>query len=138
MIINWEEKYSVKVQELDDHHKQLVNLMNELYEAIKSGNSTTEISVILDKLIDYTKFHFSSEEKFMIKCGYPGYDKHKSAHEQFVNKILEYQIEFKEGNLLLGMDVMNFLIKWLIRHISIEDKKYGIYFALNRDPAIAN
>lgn len=121
----WDEKYCVNVKELNDHHKKLIGLVNELHNGMKAGKGKEIMSTILKRLIDYTQFHFSTEEKYMTRYAYPEYQLHKSQHDQFVAKVLKFQQDFEKGNILASMDVMNFLKDWLVNHIQVSDKKYG-------------
>lgn len=121
----WDEKFSVNVKELNDHHKKLIDLVNELHEGMKVGKSKQIMSSILKKLIEYTQFHFSTEEKYFTKYTYPEQKAHKSEHDKFVSKVLQFQQDFEKGNILASMDVMSFLKDWLVNHIQVSDKKYG-------------
>ncbi|MDA8212497.1 MAG: bacteriohemerythrin [Clostridia bacterium] len=120
----WDEKYSVNVKEFNDHHKKLIDLINELHDGMKVGKGKEIMSTMLKKLIDYTQFHFSTEEKYLTRYAYPEYQLHKAQHDQFVNKVLKFQQDFEKGNILASMDVMNFLKDWLVNHILVIDKKY--------------
>ncbi len=126
-MINWSDKYSVNVSEMDNQHKELVNILNELYDAMMAGKSNAVLSPVIAKLINYTRKHFAAEELFMQKYAYPAYESHKREHAAFIMKVQEFQTNFNAGKITLSLDISNFLKNWLVNHISIEDKKYGTY-----------
>lgn len=124
-MVSWDDNFSVGVKELNDQHKKLIDLLNNLHDAMRVGKGKEILSTILKNLIDYTQVHFSAEEKYLVKYGYPDYAKHKTEHVQLVNKVLTFQKDFEKGNIMLSMEVVNFLKDWLSNHILIADKKYG-------------
>ena len=123
----WNETYSVGVKTFDDHHQHLISLINQLYEAMRSGQGQKELYQILSQLIDYTSFHFSSEENEMARRNYPGLAKHRAEHKLLKEKVLQYQVQMQTGKLGLSVQVANFLKEWLLNHILVDDKKYGPY-----------
>ncbi len=126
--IEWNDTFSVKVKELDEHHKKLINYINELQESMKLGKGKEIIGEIIDKLADYTKFHFSAEENYMTKFNDPGYEKHKEGHEYFVSKVEEFRNEIEKSTSQVSIQVLGFLIEWLLNHILNVDKKYSKLF----------
>lgn len=127
----WDDKYSVGVKEIDAQHKKLVDLVNELHEAMKQGKGKEMLSKVLDSLINYTASHFATEEKYMTKFNYPQYPTHKAEHEKLVKKVLSLQSDFNTGKAVLTLDIMNFLKDWLVNHIQGTDKKYGPFLNQN-------
>lgn len=124
----WDEKYSVSVKEIDSQHQKLIDLVNELHEAMKQGKGKDIMSQVLQTLIDYTATHFGTEEKYMIAFKYPQFTQHKLEHENFVKKVLDFQKDYNSGKLALTIDIMNFLKDWLVSHIQGTDKKFGPFF----------
>jgi len=127
-LMEWNPSFSVKVKKFDDQHKKLVDLVNQLHDAMKAGEGNAMLGVVLQSLISYTGSHFADEEKMMQANAYPEYAKHKGEHEKLVKQVLELQQKFQAGNAMLTMSVLSFLKEWLVKHIQGEDKKYGIYF----------
>jgi hemerythrin len=127
-LMEWSPAFSVKVKKYDDQHKKLLDLVNQLHEAMKAGEGNNVLGTVLQSLISYTGSHFADEEKMMQANAYPDYTKHKAAHEALVKKVLDLQQKFQAGNAMLTMSVLSFLKEWLVTHIQGEDKKYGIYF----------
>lgn len=126
-LIMWNDAYSVKVKQFDDQHKKLVEIVNELHDAMKVGKGKDVLTKVLGSLISYTGSHFADEEKLMKLHAYPGYENHKKEHNLLVAQVLDFQKKFHDGNALITQNIMTFLRDWLVKHIQSEDKKYGEY-----------
>ncbi len=124
----WKDEMSVNVEEIDQQHKKLVSMINELHKAMKEGKSKVVLGDIIKGLLDYTKVHFGTEEKYFDKFGYPESEAHIKEHNDFVKKVQEFQKQFEEGKSLLSIEILNFLKDWLYHHIMGTDKKYSKFF----------
>ncbi|MBZ0254621.1 bacteriohemerythrin, partial [bacterium] len=127
VFIQWSDSMSVNQHEIDQQHKRLFELVNQLYDAMKAGQGTNNLSRILKELIRYTKNHFSAEEQYMEKAGYPKLEAHKKIHEGFAMKVLEFQRAFESGEVVLSQDILDFLKEWLVNHIMKQDQEYAPY-----------
>lgn len=124
----WNDSYSVGVREIDGQHKILVNMLNELYDAMQSGKSNDILGGIILKLVNYTKTHFATEERYFERFGYPETLAHKKEHEKFTQKVLAFKGDFDSGKTALTVGITSFLKDWLVSHIQVIDKKYGPFF----------
>ncbi len=125
----WTEKLSVGIPGIDKQHKELVRMINQLHDAMSSGKTNQVLGKIIRGLVDYTKFHFGTEEKIFDKINYPFKASHKMEHNKFVKEVVDFQKAFESGGLMLSLKVMNFLKDWLNNHIMGTDKKYVPYFS---------
>lgn len=125
--IEWKRTYEVGFKLIDDQHVKLVNIMNELYDAQKSGTGQIIVTKSLNELVDYTLYHFSTEEKLFVQYEYPKKEQHMSEHREFVEKINNLKAEAVKGNLLLSIKTMEYLKDWTINHILGTDKEFGEY-----------
>lgn len=123
----WDESFSVHVSMFDQQHKHLINLVNELHNAMKKGSVKEVLEPLLNDLVRYTQEHFAEEERLMQETHYPGYLAHKQAHATFVDKVTEFQSHYKESKTKLSLDVMEFLVEWVKNHIKTVDHGYGPY-----------
>jgi hemerythrin len=123
----WVPEYSVGVKELDNQHQTMVGILNRLHEAMKVGKASDELLGVITEMVNYTKFHFTSEEKILTAAGYPAFAKQKAEHEAFVKKVLDFQSRYNTGKLTLSIEVISFLKEWWSGHILGEDKKYSAY-----------
>jgi len=127
-LINWSDSLSVNVKEIDLQHRKLIDMINELNEAMKNGKGKNSLGKILNGLISYTATHFKQEERYFDKLRYPDTVNHKKEHVAFVKQVTEFKDGFEKDNLAVTMEVMNFLSDWLKNHIKGTDKKYSKFF----------
>lgn len=124
-LMTWTDKLSVGVGVLDDDHKKLVGMVNELYDAMQAGHGRESLGRILNALVQYTKVHFAREEKFFAQTGYPASVAHKHEHDALTKQVLDVQQKYNSGAAAtLSLDVMHFLKNWLVNHIQGSDQKY--------------
>jgi methyl-accepting chemotaxis protein len=124
LLIHWSPDFSVGVEKFDQQHRRLVDLVNELYGALRSGKANEALGTIFTELVEYTQNHFADEEAFMRVNRYPGLDEHLHLHQVLVEQVSKYYARFNEGGSL-GVEMMNFLKDWLLNHISKVDMAYG-------------
>jgi hemerythrin len=127
-LMNWTDKLSVGVAVIDDDHKKLVGMVNELHDAMQAGHGSDSLGRILDGLVQYTRFHFAREEKFFTQTGYPDAIVHKQEHDALTRQVLGVQQKYASGaTTTLSLDVLHFLRDWLIKHIQGSDQKYRLH-----------
>lgn len=132
-FIEWKlDVYGVSVKECDAQHEKLVKLINELYDAMTKKQTRDVLQKILKELVEYTIYHFSTEENFFKITNYPDAAVQKLEHEKFTKTILDFKKKFEESALtLISIDLLKFLKDWLLHHISVSDKKYGPHLNSN-------
>lgn len=123
-LLVWEESNSVGVKEIDEQHKKIFGMINELYSEMKSGKDKEFLSRLIDGLLDYAKYHFSTEEKYFNEFDYEGKEMHIDRHHQYVDKILQFEKEYEKKKEFLSYDILDFLEDWWLKHINGVDKKY--------------
>lgn len=131
-MFDWKENYSVNISLMDAQHKELFRLGGILSNSIKAydnlNDNYEEIKNILNKLKDYTVYHFTYEESLMDKNEYPFLENHKKEHSAFVNKLLDLQsqdIYINQKSAMVNM--LTFLLDWISNHILVTDMKYKTY-----------
>lgn len=127
-IITWNEGLSVNIKEIDDQHKVLIRIINELHDAMMKGKSKDILESSITELVDYTKKHFKTEEELFDKYSYPKTGQHKKQHDIFVERIKDFQEKHKTGGAFLSIEIMEFLKDWLTNHIVGTDKEYTEFF----------
>ena len=128
--VTWDDSFSVGFELLDDQHKKLVIMTNELFEACKQGAVSADIAFLntTKKAVEYAETHFVDEENCMSRAGYPELDWHKKEHADFVAEVLNTIKKFESGSAE-PIQMARFLKKWLLDHIAISDKLYAPYLA---------
>jgi hemerythrin len=124
-LITWNDSLSVNIREFDEHHKKIVGLLNDLFDAVSTRKGSSAIGPVLGELIDYTSYHFAAEEKLMNGHSFPWAAGHKLEHDALTAKVLDFQRQFTEGKAMVDLALLNFLKDWLTKHIMGTDKKYS-------------
>jgi hemerythrin len=127
--IIWDDSLSVGIDLIDEQHKKLIKRLGNLSQAVKSNQAVGEILKTLDFLVEYTDYHFSTEEKHMSELQYPGFNEHKAQHEQFKGSLKNLIDDFEEegATSALSTAINVFLMNWLVDHIKSVDVEFGIY-----------
>ncbi len=124
-LIKWNSQYSVGIPQIDEEHKKLVNILNKLCAAVKSAEADNTVKTVIDELLDYTAYHFKTEEELLKKHNYPDYENHKASHDKFTKNILEYKQQYALVKQYSASPVLEYLKNWLITHILATDKEYS-------------
>jgi hemerythrin-like metal-binding protein len=110
---------------MDDQHAILMETLNELRMAAVGGAGRERVSEVLDRLIEYTRMHFESEEKLMEQAGFPGLAGHRAEHHQLLAEMLQaaHRLQYGEGVEMHPLFCM--LRDTYIQHIEGPDSEYG-------------
>ncbi|MDD2542071.1 MAG: bacteriohemerythrin [Desulfuromonadaceae bacterium] len=128
-IIVWNADFILGVQQFDEHHHHLVDLLNQAYDDFIAGAGSDSINKILDELVDYATYHFAAEEHWMSEMSYPMFDEHRAEHNRFSSRVAEMLKDCNGDRMSLWLEVMTFLNNWLTNHILKSDARYGHYIA---------
>ncbi|OQW92414.1 MAG: hypothetical protein BWK79_14685 [Beggiatoa sp. IS2] len=127
-FITWaDELYSIKNEHIDAQHKHLVGLVNRMHEAVVVGSEQSVLGQILEELIDYTVYHFRSEEELFTKHDYPQFEIHRQQHNALTEQVLKLKTEFEEGSATISYEVLDFIHDWLTNHMASSDRGF-LYF----------
>ena len=132
MFIQWNENtHSLGIAQIDEQHKELFLITNQIYEESEKNASGPNYIPMLKRLYAYSKYHFSSEEGLFIKYKFPDRVGHEAVHKSFTARIKEYLEDFRQKPNKPADELTDFLIDWIINHIQGEDKKYAVFFMEN-------
>lgn len=126
--LEWSEEYRLGINKIDEQHKYLFEIVAQIANLDALTSTKEELKTILGELSRYMKEHFSDEEAYMIRIGFPEYEYHRNLHAdiiEFVNTSVT-----SSPTLAMIRTKLKFIIKKaLIDHIIIEDMKYKLYAA---------
>lgn len=121
----WSRILSVGVDEIDDDHRMLIRIFNVLNHAVSEGESEEYLAATLEELINCTVWHFSHEERLMLKYRYKGIDEHKAEHRDLIEAAREFQQAMLGAGKPMADQNIEFLKSWLTEHILNADGRLG-------------
>ena len=124
-LINWSEAFEVGIPEVDEQHKKLVAIVNALHEAMLKGQARETMGKALEEVVDYTVYHFATEERLFAEKQYPRAAAHKHLHDELTATAKKLRADVASGKSVISHEVMRFLRDWLQQHIMSEDKAFG-------------
>ena len=126
----WDESYELGIPTVDGQHKHLVSLVNRFRSELIKYSSSEEVgwqnalSEALRETVQYTKTHFSAEEKLMQAAGYPDFEYHRRCHQEFVETVTYILGSFQTATLQTAFEFAAYLKEWVLTHIAYEDRQY--------------
>ena len=126
----WSNILSIGVDEIDEDHRRLLDIFNILNHSVTEGATPDYLAAVLEELINCTAWHFSHEERLMLKHGYEGLASHKMEHQELIKSAKELQQKILQAGNVVADEDLEFLERWLTEHILTDDLKMGNYLAL--------
>lgn len=128
-IVPWNPSFATGIQIIDQQHRQLVKLLNDLAQQYVYGLEPDQLKGIINGLVDYAAYHFETEEGLWAEAFADDewFIRHHSSHDGFVDKVRSMQAEVEQSPTLAGVDdLLSFLVSWLAHHILHDDKSMAI------------
>lgn len=122
--LQWNEVLATGIEEIDDQHKRLLEILNQLRVAAERRERKEATAEVLQQMLDYTIYHFDYEEKLLEHAGYELLPLHKRTHELFIRRIPDFQKRHAAGEDVL-QEVHDMLARWLVHHIQNDDRNYA-------------
>lgn len=122
--IEWDPDLSVGIDKIDAQHVQLIETLQHLEKAIRTGKDADIIEDTIVNLFNYAKVHFATEEELLRKHKYPEEKLHELEHSKFITKAFEFRENFDAKKPGLNLELVNFLSSWILSHIQITDQRY--------------
>ena len=122
----WTEDLDVHVDQLNDQHKALIGIMDEIYLLNQQHAHRNLLEQAMDKLVVYAGKHFADEEQYMQSNGYQETNSHKILHREL---LLDLQNEVENYKTHSSDEVpdkfFSFLHRWVIVHIKGSDGRFA-------------
>jgi len=125
VLFAWRNEYSVHIPQIDNQHKGLIRLINDLHSAMVEGRGQAAAATILDSLVRYTESHFSFEEGMLRQRGFSRLESHRAEHRRLTQQVQDLREKSRSGRLIITVEVMHFLKNWLANHIMGFDQTYA-------------
>ncbi|BEP29732.1 bacteriohemerythrin [Helicovermis profundi] len=136
-MFTWDEKYSVGIEVIDQQHKKLFAIGEEIHDKIikdscEEDECLVEALKVLEELKQYTVYHFTTEEELLKKYNYMELENHLIQHDLFINYLEDIdpkRLEKYPKEYLY--EIMMYISKWIFKHISTVDFKYVDFLKIN-------
>ena len=125
--IVWDHVLSIGIDEIDDDHRRLVELFNLLNHSVTGGETPEYLAAVLEELINCTVWHFSHEERLMLKYDYKESAEHKAEHQELIKSAKELQQKIVQAGELVAEEDLVYLERWLTQHLLVDDMRLGTY-----------
>lgn len=132
MSFKWKESYSLDIDEIDNQHKKLLKIGEEVYDIaiLDDGyDHYDEIMVVIDKLLEYVEYHFNYEENMLKQYNYGELHSQEEQHSSYIDKVklIASREDIDDNQRKTILDILDFLSQWITSHIIVSDRKYAIY-----------
>lgn len=130
MSVELDKPYSIGIGEIDDQHAIFFKILNDLNEAIQKHEEKQCINEIMERLIEYTEFHFKHEENYFEKFDYEDRERHCEQHRIFIKKLENFLPELEQKGHIREMALILYdeLYSWFVNHILYVDLEYAKLF----------
>jgi len=124
----WDEALALGIPMVDEDHKVLIRLINEVEDCIGRRDEFITLASVLNMLADYTHYHFSREEKLQVEIDYPGRQQHQQVHRSLAGQVDRIYRRYEANQRSINArEVFDFLCAWLTDHILTQDMAYRPY-----------
>jgi hemerythrin len=137
-IVEWRQNLSVGIKTLDFQHRELLQITNDLFTGCLYGKNIADayFRTTAHQTVDYIRDHFVAEEYIMKEAEYPGLPEHRKQHGRFSSELLKQIRKFETGTQFVPIKFARHLRDWILNHIAIMDRKFGLYYAKKTQPGI--
>ena len=129
-FIQWNKSVELNVPILDEQHKNMVDLTNQLHGLLETKKKT-QINKTLKSILDEMEIHFETEDKLMKESKLPLFFSHKLEHERFYNKLNNIYFRIESGEKQLTLDNLKMIKIWFFNHIEFKDRSLADHVIAN-------
>jgi hemerythrin-like metal-binding protein len=122
-LLQWKDQYSVGIEAIDHEHRELIDLINKLYDELTTGNEKLSVAAFFGDLFKGISAHFALEERFMRERGYDQLAQHKADHERLLDEIRDIMDDFDGREQTDSSELAGRLDAWFSRHFEIHDAR---------------
>ncbi|MFQ3295149.1 MAG: hemerythrin-like metal-binding protein [Natrialbaceae archaeon] len=132
-FIEWsDDQFGVGIERVDEQHRRLFELLNELYEAMEEDEGEEAVGDVIAELEDYTYYHFEDEESYMDECGFADecegcFLAQENAHRGFEQEVSELRELYESDDAAVQMQTLRFLRTWVAEHVAGMDQQIGTF-----------
>lgn len=120
----WQDRFSVGVKGFDRRHRELLHHLDALFRAVRADASPEELESSVTLVKEHVHTHFTCEERLMRRHGYPGYARHLSEHQRFIDALawVDDLCDGHRATAAVADGAMELAARWLTEHFQREDR----------------
>lgn len=122
-LIKWTDELSLGIDEVDEEHKALIDLINGLYDVIQVGADYVQVVELLGEIYSQIAVHFAHEEDMMRQSGYARFEEHREDHETLLDDLREIMDEVEADGSFDAVELSNDLNRWFVDHFRTHDAR---------------
>ncbi len=125
-LLVWNSYFETGLEEVDKQHRYLVDLVNDVAPVLAAANQAIpeNIGDLFRQLLDYTHWHFATEERLMQAQGIDPrhFEHHLGSHHSFIDNVQQLAAAYLDRQDVSGRRLLGFVANWLVFHILGEDQ----------------
>lgn len=128
--------YLIGIDEIDNEHRRLFQMINEAIDLSKESSDTSVISKnLVSGLKNYAATHFAHEEAYMEHIHDPELPIQKKEHEDFTRTVNSFSLDTSSPEAAVKSlnELLTYLVRWLYRHILSSDMMIGKMSSISAD-----
>ncbi|MGI9261482.1 MAG: bacteriohemerythrin [Woeseiaceae bacterium] len=122
-LLQWKSEYSVGIESMDVEHREMIDLINNVYQRLGSSPDPGDIEDCLEKIFNTISLHFALEERIMREHAYAEYAEHKEDHEDLLDEIRDLMDQFIADTDSGARLLEKRLSDWFVRHFATFDAR---------------
>jgi len=127
VLIEWKDTYATGIPDVDHEHRELIDLINKLYEAMSGENASITVMDFLGEIYAHVSAHFALEEKIMRARKYDHYKEHKADHEELLDELRDLMDDFEENDRYNDEAFAASIEHWFTNHFKTRDARLHKY-----------
>jgi hemerythrin-like metal-binding protein/PAS domain S-box-containing protein len=128
--LEWTDDLALDIDEMDEQHKQVIALINQLQDSVSQGKNKKDIKENLRSFIDFASYHFGNEEQYFDQFGFNDSESHGVEHQKFLKEVKQLQSDYSGGKENIPIETLASLKNRLLTHFEESDIKYKDLFKL--------
>lgn len=130
-MLQWSDKYSVGVEELDKQHQAIIELVREWSDRPDLSPDLPDFADLLERTLQTIVDHLEREEELLAQHGYPNLKSHEELHLKLLDTMSDSALKTACAKGAPPAEILACLSQdWWQQHILEEDMKYRAFFEI--------
>ena len=118
--LEWKYGFETHNKIIDLQHRNFVELINRLFDELEQTDNKQYQKRLLDELVQYARFHFTSEENIFLKLKPEKFERHKVLHDTLLAELVD-RVDGLRNEKVEAKDILVFVMQWFATHTITED-----------------